>query len=216
MHRLGQPIALVDDLVLPRQPKRRLGEAAFLRWWREDPELHRAEWVDGEVITVPPAGTQHNDIAALLHLVLRLFCEAHDRGKVYSDVYTRLSLPKAQFRAPDVIFVSKARLKLTRKEYFDGPPDIAFEVVSARSAARDWHDKLQTYASAGVREYWVIDPSSQRVAAYVLRGGRYVQTRPQRDGRINSRVVRGFFIRPEWFLAAKLPEATVILRQLGL
>jgi Uma2 family endonuclease len=88
---------------------------------------------------------------------------------------------------------------------------LAVEVVSPDSVDRDWHTKYQEYERAGVREYWIADPRHQRFAAYSLRGKAYRPLPIDDDGRVRSKVLKGFFVRAEWFwrpttLAAVLKE----------
>ncbi len=48
----------------------------------------------------------------------------------------------------------------------NGAPDMVVEVLSKSSARRDRILKLQKYQSAGVREYWLIDPESNTLHMY--------------------------------------------------
>ena len=47
-----------------------------------------------------------------------------------------------------------------------GAPDWVIEVVSQSSRQMDYFTKLFKYRSAGVREYWVVDPEKKRVVVY--------------------------------------------------
>lgn len=47
-----------------------------------------------------------------------------------------------------------------------GAPDWVIEVVSPSSRSRDYMEKLFKYRTAGVREYWIVDPEKQRVMVY--------------------------------------------------
>ncbi len=42
-------------------------------------------------------------------------------------------------------------------------PDLVIEVVSEGGERRDYEDKRQEYLAAGVREYWIVDPSRRSV-----------------------------------------------------
>ena len=48
----------------------------------------------------------------------------------------------------------------------NGAPDWIIEIVSPSNASRDYTDKLKLYLSAGVKEYWIIDPMNERIVAY--------------------------------------------------
>ena len=49
-----------------------------------------------------------------------------------------------------------------------GAPDLIIEVVSPRTAARDWKDKFDLYEEAGVGEYWIVLPQDNDVSVFVL------------------------------------------------
>ena len=47
-----------------------------------------------------------------------------------------------------------------------GAPDWVIEIVSPSSKPRDYMTKLFKYRTAGVREYWIVDPDKQMVMVY--------------------------------------------------
>lgn len=47
-----------------------------------------------------------------------------------------------------------------------GAPDFVLEIVSPSSVKMDYVKKLDKYADAGVREYWIVDPLKERVFVY--------------------------------------------------
>lgn len=47
-----------------------------------------------------------------------------------------------------------------------GGPDFVLEVVSPSSVLRDYLKKATKYETAGVREYWIVDPLSRRILTY--------------------------------------------------
>ncbi len=49
-----------------------------------------------------------------------------------------------------------------------GPPNLIVEVVSPRTAARDWKDKFDLYEEAGVGEYWIVLPQDNDISVFVL------------------------------------------------
>ena len=50
--------------------------------------------------------------------------------------------------------------------YFDGPPDLAVEVVSPNDRAGELMTKVQDWLAAGCQSVWVADPTSQTVSVY--------------------------------------------------
>ena len=47
-----------------------------------------------------------------------------------------------------------------------GAPDWVIEIVSSGSRSRDYMTKLFKYRTAGVREYWIVDPDKQMIMVY--------------------------------------------------
>ena len=47
-----------------------------------------------------------------------------------------------------------------------GAPDWIIEIVSPGSRQMDYFTKLFKYRTAGVREYWIVDPEKNRILVY--------------------------------------------------
>lgn len=47
-----------------------------------------------------------------------------------------------------------------------GAPDWIIEIVSPSSIRMDYFIKLFKYRTAGVKEYWIVDPEKNRVTVY--------------------------------------------------
>ena len=194
-----------EAVVLPR-----MSYEEFLAWADEDT---LAEWVDGEVIMMSPASSRHQDVAGFLIAVMRPFVELRDLGTVISAPFQmRLAWSG---REPDLLFVAKEHLDRLRETYLDGPADLAVEVVSPESADRDREEKFAEYAQGGVREYWLIEPEDERAEFYRLEGGRYRLTFGGREGRYESEVVPGFWLRVEWLWQEPLPAVEDVLLEIG-
>ena len=49
-----------------------------------------------------------------------------------------------------------------------GAPDWIIEIVSPGNSSHDYIRKLNLYADAGVREYWIVNPVEQSIFVYHL------------------------------------------------
>ena len=82
---------------------------------------------------------------------------------------------------------------------YEGICDMIVEAVSdstLQEVRRDTEEKRSGYARAGVKEYYILDPSDRHMHFFRLTGdGRYVEIQPDDDGVIHSRVLPGFRFR---------------------
>lgn len=194
------------------QGRLRMSEEEYSRWAFE--QAFESEWVDGEVIIMAPISTGHDDLQWWIRSFLQFYADKNDLGKVKGPEFQiRLSRPSR--REPDVLYISKARLHLLKLTYFDGPPDLAMEIVSPSSESRDWREKFLEYQAGGVKEYWIIDPPSQQIEAYALgSGGNYVAIE-EKDGKINSVIVPGWYVKPAWLWQEPRTNVLDALKELG-
>jgi Uma2 family endonuclease len=141
----------------------------------------RAEYVDGELIQLPPESRVNLLIARYLGRCLE------DIGVPFELIYTHafeVEVPKTaqakeQTRYPDVIVLRPEHLPLTSTRAtitrVMPPPQFIAEVVSPREGnqARDYVAKREQYRLIQVPEYWLIDPSAGLVTVLVLDGTVY-------------------------------------------
>ena len=65
---------------------------------------------------------------------------------------------------PDVLVVCDRDKIIKRCIY--GAPDFVVEILSPSTKRKDGIIKLSKYISAGVREYWIVDPDKKQVVVY--------------------------------------------------
>lgn len=193
-------------------PPRRITEEEFVRWCDEDT---KAEWIDGKVIVASPASIQHVRINGLLVQVLGPFVKRRGMGEVFGpEAQVRFGALRRR-RVPDLFFIAAERLALLQPNHFEGAPDLIVEIVSPDSVSRDWRTKYLEYESAGVREYWVIDPQARRVEAYALGADKQYSLIEEKDDAIHSTVLTEFFLKPAWLWHEPMPDSLDILTELG-
>ena len=201
-----------DDLpFVPPLP--RMTEEEFEAWAFAQ-EGVRAEWIDGEVIIMSPVTREGDGLRNWLARLLGDYVEERELGEVRGPEFTIRLTKQRRRRIPDVLFIAAARKHLVQRTYLEGAPDLSIEVVSEDSRVRDWQDKFAEYEKAGVREYWIVDPLSDRVEAYRLVSGKFQQI-AETDGRIASDVVPRFFVKKAWLLDENRPSVIRVLRELG-
>jgi Uma2 family endonuclease len=166
----------------------------------------KADLIDGVIHMASPENLAANDLFVWLISVMSAFVHELRLGTVYGS-RVAFRLDRLGSPEPDIAFVRTERLHLAQFGYFDGPPDLGVEIVSPDSVERDYEQKRQQFERAGVREYWIIDPLEQK--ATILRLGRNRKYReiPQKRGRIDSKVLAGFWLKTGWLW--ELPHPTV-------
>ncbi len=189
----------------------------FIEWADEDT---LAEWVakpgaeKGEVIMYCPASSRHQRIAVFLGTVLHLFAEAKKSGVIYTAPF-QMKLPTSG-REPDLLYVAAEHVSRIQKTHLNGPADLAVEIISPESAARDRGEKFYEYARGGVPEYWLIDYETEWAEFYHLDGRRYRLAMEGREGTYTSAVLPDFWLNIEWLWQDPLPPALEIACTLGL
>jgi Uma2 family endonuclease len=185
-------------------------EEEFLEFCDEDT---RAEYIDGEVIVHSPGSYIHENISGFLLSLLRFFVDQHQLGFVPGSNF-QIRLRPGLRRVPDLIFVSKENEQNIARTELEGSPDLAVEIVSLDSFERDWRDKYFEYEQAGIREYWVVDPNSQQMKVYRLNEQGKFESQQAEKGIFKSKVLPGFWIKPEWLWQDPLPNVISIAKEL--
>jgi Uma2 family endonuclease len=185
----------------------------YLAWDFEDGQ---AEWVDGEVVLMPPVRADHQFIAGFLYRLIFDFVERHGLGVVFqTPMLMKLSV-RPSGREPDVMFIASVHEDRIKQALVDGPADLAIEVVSPDSDRRDRAEKFREYEEGGVTEYWLIDGLRKQAYFYVLgEDGRYHLAPIADDGSYFSHVLEGFRLRVDWLWRMPLPTLSAALAELG-
>jgi Uma2 family endonuclease len=128
----------------------------------------RTELVRGMLIIREPAGYQHGDVAARLLLAIGKHVDAHALGRVFAaETGFTLERRPDTVRAPDVAFISKARLPDPPPRGFaEMAPDLAVEVLSPGDTGGEVLEKVADWLKAGARLVWVVDPIRANARVY--------------------------------------------------
>ena len=195
------------------KPKEKLSYEDFLAQY----EGTRAEWVDGEIIMVPPASERHQNIIGFLVNLLRPYVESKNLGEVLLAPFQMKLGTDSPGREPDLLYVASAHLDRLKDTYLDGPADMVIEIISKESINRDRGEKFVEYEAAGVSEYWLIDPIRKQAEFYRLGEDKhYHPVLPDDAGIYHSEAVAGFWLRVSWLWQEPLPPVLKVWRELDL
>lgn len=200
----------------PTTPEARRSGVTFEAWLATAPDSRITEWVGGEVIEMSPVSVQHDDIAQWLITMLRLFLRVKPLGSLRAAPFALRLQQSDRGREPDLMFVSNERAPQVHDSYAEGPVDAVWEIVSPESVARDRGEKFVEYEQEGIREYWLIDPTREQLELFRLGEDDHYHAILPQGGKIESTVLPGFYLRPEWLWAMPKPDEFNVLREWGL
>lgn len=126
----------------------------------------RYELVYGEIVEKVPT-EEHSLIIGNVYLLLRLFVEPRDLGRVAFEVRRKIPGDEHNARLPDVEFTSKARLlPVTKKGAVPQMPDLAVEVKSSDDRYIELREKAVYYLKNGSSLVWLCFPEKEQIEVH--------------------------------------------------
>ncbi len=181
--------------------------------WYEHPYIHidvSYEWSNGRLEAKPVPAQPQRRLYKWFFSILDSFVNTYPIAElIYLETGFRLTMADLEtssgareaVRKPDIGVVRKdnpMRLESHERSY-RGVCDMCVEAISDSSSSevrRDTVEKMKDYALAGVREYFILDPSGRHMHFYRLIGdGRYAEIEPDVRGVVRSGVLPGFQFR---------------------
>jgi Uma2 family endonuclease len=160
------------------------------------------ELSEGLLEVLPMPTVFHQLIVLYLYRMLDQFVLAQASGRVLvAPLPVRLWAGK--FREPDVIYLRPGRIANLLGQ--PNGADLVMEVVSEGTVnrERDLDIKRREYATAGIAEYWIVDPQEQQITVLALDGTTYRVHGTFRQGeQAMSVLLPGFTVAVESVFAA--------------
>ncbi len=130
------------------------------------PEGTRAELIDGHIYYMAPPSRLHQEITGTLYRKIADYIDSKKGScKIYIAPFAVfLNENDKNYVEPDISIICDKN-KLTDNGC-TGAPDWIMEIVSPGSRRMDYSIKLFKYRSAGVREYWIVDPIKNRITVW--------------------------------------------------
>ena len=132
------------------------------------PDGQRAELIDGQMYMMAPPTRRHQRITLELSTIINNYIKDKG-GSCEVDIApfaVFLNEDDKNYVEPDISVICASE-KLTDNGC-TGAPDWIIEIVSPGSRRMDYFVKLFKYRTAGVREYWIVDPEKNRVTVYLF------------------------------------------------
>lgn len=132
------------------------------------PDGERAELIDGQIYYMAPPSRKHQLIAGELFTIINNYIKSNGGScePYIAPFAVFLNEDDKNYVEPDISVICD-KSKLTDKGC-SGTPDWIIEIVSPSSRRMDYYTKLFKYRTAGVREYWIVDPEKNRITVYDL------------------------------------------------
>lgn len=126
----------------------------------------RAELINGQIYNMAPPSRTHQRLSMFLASEISAYIKNNDGDcEVYAAPFgVYLYDDVLNYFEPDILVVCDPS-KLDEKGCH-GAPDWTIEIVSPASRRLDYFTKLFQYRTAGVREYWIVDPLRELVTVY--------------------------------------------------
>ena len=142
-------------------------------------EGEHIEIINGEAFMMATPSSRHQEISMELARQLANFLEGK-QCRVYPAPFGVRLFEREGDRPEDVntmvepdISVVCDRSKID-KHGCKGAPDMIIEILSPSTRRHDRLTKFNLYQRAGVREYWIVDPSDRSVQSFLLENNAYI------------------------------------------
>lgn len=120
--------------------------------------------IDGEIIEMSPVQRVHSRLASMIDFFLRGYVMSKDLGEVHVEHGFRPPGGRNTMLAPDVAFISHARLSGQPADGFISVmPDLAVEIASPNDSLAQLRRKARIYLDNGSRLVWIVLPSQSGV-----------------------------------------------------
>lgn len=212
MNSMETALAEINSMENIAKSKKKISYEEFLELCDEDT---LAEWVNGEIIMTSPVSRKHQKISKFLEHIIDTYVTFHNLGEMLQEKF-QMKLPYSG-REPDIIFIQSDHLDRLKETYLDGPADMVIEIISKESINRDRGDKFIEYESAGVTEYWLIDPLRKQAEFYRIGDDNcYHPVALDGEGKYHSEAIPGFWFKVSWLWQEPLPPVWEIRKELNL
>ncbi len=130
------------------------------------PEGTRAELFGGQIHYMTPPSTKHQRLLKNVLTIIDNYINLKNGSCEVLPAPFAVFLNKDDktYVEPDISVICDPN-KINDKGC-NGAPDWIIEITSPSNSVHDYIDKLSLYKSAGVREYWILNPQKQIIAVY--------------------------------------------------
>jgi Uma2 family endonuclease len=175
-HRVREARADVVELSLAPDVRLHVSPEDFWRLCVANPDLRLEREAGGELVVMPPAGSDSGSRNADITGQLWYWNRQTKLGVVF-DSSAGFTLPNTAVRGPDAAWMTAERWAAlpvaVRRRFAEICPDFVVELASPSDDRDKLAKKMEEYLAQGIRLGWLIDPDRGTVDIY--RPGRPVE-----------------------------------------
>ena len=130
------------------------------------PDGQRAELIDGRMYNMAPPNTKHQRLVSELTITIGNYIRSKGGNrKVFPAPFAVfLNNDNRNYVEPDIsVICDNDKLD---DQGCNGAPDWVIEITSPSNPQHDYGIKLFKYRTAGVREYWIVNPQKKTVMVF--------------------------------------------------
>jgi Uma2 family endonuclease len=146
-----------------------ISDEQFWQLCRDNDDLRFEKTATGELIIMPPTGSNTGKRNADLTYQLQSWNRRQKLGEVF-DSNSGFRLPNSAERAPDASWVSQQRWDALTPEEQDKfaplSPDFVVELMSSSDSLQKTREKMKEYIENGTQLGWLINRKKRQVEIY--------------------------------------------------
>ena len=135
----------------------------------------RMEYINGEIVLMTSPSAYHQTVSGNIYMILREYFHGKKCKVFYApfDVhFYKMEIQTPDVMQPDLLVACDIEEAANEKGRYMGTPTLVVEILSKSTRSKDMVDKLNTYMTSGVAEFWVVDPMQKTVMVYYFQNYR--------------------------------------------
>lgn len=130
----------------------------------------RYEYIDGELYLLSSPKITHQKILGEMYIIFYNWFKGKKCRPMLApfDITLKRGPDNINVVEPDIAVICDLEEYMNEKDYYIGTPTLVVEIISETTRRKDTIKKLDLYMSAGVNEYWIVNPLNREIAIYLF------------------------------------------------
>lgn len=152
----------------------------------------RYEYINGQIFFLPSKCKIHKRICSILSSIFSTWFINRQEQPLADGFEVILELDNGDINLvhPDIMVISNSK-EVESKGIYRGVPFLVIEVISDYTMRKDYINKLDLYLSAGVQEYWIVNPINKEVLIYIFKDKKIKRIKIFKDLPVRSFIYKG-------------------------